>query len=121
MISEDIYDGLNHISSVKKLTMEEKFPPRANRLLKKKKKKKVDASSGSSGGVVSKTSCADYPSCKCCVDGEDIETICYESILRCPLLPNSDFGILLIIIQVIAYFLIGIPLVLLIVDKLFCG
>jgi len=100
--------------------MEENFPSRTNRLLKKKKKKKATAST-TSDGPVSKTSCADYPSCKCCVDGEDIETICYESILRCPLLPNSDFSILLIIIQVIAYFLIGIPLVLLIVDKLFCG
>ena len=120
MISEDIYDGLNHISSVENPTMEEKFTPRANRLLKKKKKKKAaDTSSG--GPVLDKTTCTDYPGCKCCVDGEDIETICYESILRCPLLPKSDFSILLIIIQVIAYFLIGIPLVLLIVDKLFCG
>ena len=53
MISEDIYDGLNHISSVEKPTIEEKFPPRANRLLKKKKKKKkVTTSDSSSDGPV---------------------------------------------------------------------
>ena len=60
--------------------MEENFPSRTNRLLKKKKKKKATASS-TSDGLVSKTSCADYPSCKCCVDGEDIEN-CKKKVLQ---------------------------------------
>ncbi|EAS03960.2 transmembrane protein, putative (macronuclear) [Tetrahymena thermophila SB210] len=63
----------------------------------------------------------DTEECETCCEGTAPNAECIHDILKCPLKPNPNFTVLVTILYILAGFIVGIPLILFIIDKILCS